>query len=202
VTVTDLLFFQILSAFMPAHLKEISPGRPIFNIAMPVWVIADLDIGLDGRVHFPRILTGGEPLRSTALSHMSGWIFEPARASLSVESRVTAIFLSRSREVFSAAHSDLSGISAAGSDMPPIPFSLSDPGYPPMSIAEGEVVLELLLSEAGSIQTTRPVKGIPGLTKFTEEAVRNWKFRSAMRSGQPVAGTVIVLISYLRPAIS
>jgi Gram-negative bacterial TonB protein C-terminal len=202
VILTYLLLFQILAALMPAHLKEISPGQPFFNIIAPTWVIADLDIGLDGRGHFPRILTGGEPLRSSALSRVSGWIFEPARTTIPVESHVTAVFLFRPREIFSALQPDLSAISAEGSDTPPIPISLSDPGYPPTCIAEGEIVLEFLLSETGSIQTTRVVNGIPGLTKFTEEAVRNWKFRPAMRSGQPVPGTVIALISYLRPAVS
>ena len=196
------VFFQTLTAFAPAHLKESAPVQPSFNVIASTWVIADLDIGPDGRVHLPRVLKGEEPLRSTALSRVNRWIFEPARNPVPVESHVTAVFLFRPREIFSAPPPDLSDISAEGTDLPPIPISLSDPGYPPTVIAEGEVVLELLLSETGSIPIVRAIKAIPGLTKFTEDAVRRWKFRPSTRSGQSIPGTIIVVISYLRPAVS
>ena len=174
------VFFQVLAAFTPAHLKEIAPVQPTFNVITPTWVIADLDVGLDGRVHLPTVLKGEEPLRNTTLSSVNGWIFEPARNSVPVDSHVTAVFLFRPREIFSAQPPDLSNMPASeGTDLPPIPISLSDPGYPPTVIAEGEVVLELLVSETGSIPVVRVIKGIPGLTKFTEEIVRRWKFRSA-----------------------
>src|SRR5437867_8572630 len=157
VTTGNLIFFlllQIPAAFIPAHLKEITPVQPNFNVVAPTWVIADFDIGLDGRVHLPRVLKGGEPLSSTVLSSVSGWIFEPARTAVPVGSRVSAVFLFRPRDIFPAPPpdlSDLSDISAVGTDTAPVPISLSDPGYPPAAIAEGEVVLELQLSETGSI---------------------------------------------------
>jgi TonB family protein len=182
-------------------LKQIAPIEHNLNIIATTWVIADLDIGSDGHVRFATALKGEEPLRGIVVSNATRWNFLPARMTTPVESHVTAVFLFRPREIFSSPAPDLSGMSVAGLDRPPIPVSLSDPGYPAASIAEGEVVLELRLSETGSIQNVRVVKGIPGLTEFTRQAVRSWRFVPALRKGTPVPGTVIAVISYLRPLV-
>ena len=197
-----LLLLHLPAAFEPAHLKEIAPVPPNFNVVTPTWVIADLSIGIDGRVYLPTVLKGGEPLLGTALSSVSRWMFEPARTNVPVDSHVTAIFLFRARGLFSAPPPDLSDISVVGTDTPPIPVSVSDPGYPPTSVAEGEVVLELRISETGSIGPVSLIKDTPGLSAFTEDAVRRWKFSPATRSGQPVPGTVVAVVSYLRPVVS
>src|SRR2546426_2207397 len=94
-----LLFvlLQIPTEFEPAHLKKVASVEHNPNVIATTWVIADLDIGLDGHVRFPRVLKGGEPHRSSVLSSVSNWIFAPARATTEVESHVTAVFLFRSR---------------------------------------------------------------------------------------------------------
>ena len=189
----------------PAHVQAIAPVQTNadLNVVSSTWVITDLNIGKEGRVHFPRALKGGDPLRRNVLWSVSGWTFSPARTladdGAELDSHVLAIFLFRGRDIFSASAPNLSGVEAAGPDRPPIPLSLSDPGYMPNSVAEGAVVVELRLLQSGAIDTVRVVKGIPGLSEFTEHAVRSWKFAPALSSGQPVPGTVVVSISYLRP---
>jgi len=198
------LFFslQVPTEVEPPHVKQIVPAEPNLNIVYSTWVIADLYVGTDGSVHFPTVLKGEEPFRSSVLSSVSRWTFSPARAATPVESHVTAVFLFRARDIFSLPPPDLSDIPAAGPDRPPIPVSLADPGYLATSIAEGEVVLELEISKSGSIQNVGIVRAILGLTEFTERAVRSWRFAPALRAGLPVPGTVIVTISYLRPAVA
>jgi TonB family protein len=70
-----------------------------------------------------------------------------------------------------------------------------------MSVAEGEVILELRLSASGSLEKLTVLQGVPGLTEFTERKVRSWRFVPALRAGQAVPGTVVVAISYLRPVV-
>lgn len=197
-----LLLLKIPASFTPAHLQKVVPLQPPSNVIAPVWVIADLGIGVDGRVYLSRVLKGGEPLSGSALTNVNGWIFEPARIVAPVESHVTAIFLFRPRDIFSFPPPDLSRISLEGADAPPIPISLSDPGYPATLVAEGEVVLELKVSETGSVLAIETIKRIAGLERLTEETVRSWKFKPAMHSGEPTAGTAVVVITYLRPAVS
>jgi len=185
--------------FEPAHLEQIAPVEHNPNVIASTWVIAGLDVGVDGHVRSATVVKGEEPLRSAVLASVRRWVLTPARTRTPVESRVTGVFLFRGRDIFSAPPPDLSGVSFAGPDRPPIPVRLSDPGYLVNSIAEGEVVLELRLSEAGSIQNVRVVKGIPALAEFTDQAVRSWRFAPALQMGQPVPGTVIVVVSYVRP---
>jgi hypothetical protein len=194
-------FLKAPAQFEPAHLKETVSVQPVATIIHSSWVIADLDIGQDGRVHLPTVLKGDETFRSKVLSSVSLWTFSPAQLNGPVESHVTGVFLFRSRDMFGAAPPDLSGIQAEASDSGPIPVSVTDPGHLATSVAEGEVVLDLRISESGSIQDVRTVKGILGLTEFTNQAVRSWKFATALMSGKAVAGTVIVTISYMRPAV-
>jgi hypothetical protein len=47
----------------------------------------------------------------------------------------------------------------------------------------------------------RLVKGVAGLTEFTEQAVRSWRFDPAVWNGIAVPGTVIAVVSYLRPVV-
>jgi TonB-like protein len=198
----NLLFVlcQVPSVFEPPHLTQFAPVGHNPNIVASTWVIGNLDIGADGAVKAATALRDA-PLPGTVFSSVSRWRFTPGYATTPVESQVAAVFLFRPRDIYSSAAPDLTGISVAGLNRPPIPISLSDPGYLATSIAEGEVILELSLSETGAIQNVRVISGVAGLGEFTEQAVRSWRFASALWNGMPVPGTVIAVVSYLRPVL-
>ena len=195
------LLFRVPVDLEPPHLTRTTPVELSLNVVASTWVVADLEIGIAGRITSVTGLRGGEPLLGSALSSVSHWEFTPSRAPAPVESHVTAIFLFRPRQIFSGSSLDLSALSFPSPDRPPIPLGLSDPGYMANSIAEGWVILEVQVSGAGSVQSVRMVRGVPGLTEFTQQAVRNWRFAPATLNGVPVPGTAIVAISYLRPVI-
>jgi TonB family protein len=163
--------------------------------------MGDLEIGVNGTVKSMVGLRGDNPLPGGVLSSLSRWRFTPAYATGPVESHVATVFLFRARDIFSSTGPDLAGVSAAGLNRPAIPIELSDPGYLATSIAEGEVILELRVSETGAIQNVRVVNGVAGLSEFTERAVRSWRFAAASWNGMPVPATVIVVVSYLRPVV-
>jgi len=195
------VLWQLQTMFEPPRLTQLLPVGHNPNTVASTWVIGDLDVGVDGSVKSATALKGDSPLPGTVLSSVSRWRFAPANATAPVESRVATVFLFRSRDIFPYSGPDLAGISVAGLTRPPVPISLSDPGYPATSIAEGEVILELRLSETGAIQNVRVVSGVPGLTEFTERAVRTWRFAGSLWNGMPVPGTVVAVVSYLRPAV-
>jgi TonB family protein len=82
---------------------------------------------------------------------------------------------------------------------PAFPQSISDPGYPQNSIAEGTVVLEVTVDKGGNPIDIRVVHDIPTLTEISRSAVRSWRFLPAVDSGETVEGKVIVAIVYQRP---
>jgi hypothetical protein len=195
------LLFRVPVDLEPPHLTRAAPVGLNLNVVASTWVVADLGIGVDGSVTSITGVRGGEPLLGSALSSASRWEFTPSRTPGPAASHVTAIFLFRPRGIFSGSSLDLSALSFPNPNRPPIPVGLADPGYMPNSIAEGWVILEVQVSSAGSIQNVRTVQGVPGLTEFTQQAVRNSRFAPATLNGVPVPGTAIVAISYLRPVI-
>ena len=62
-------------------------------------------------------------------------------------------------------------------------------------------MLQLRVADTGAIENVRVVSDAPGLAAHTESAIRSWRFESAVRNGNPVTGTVIVVASYLRPVL-
>jgi hypothetical protein len=182
-------------------LKQFAPIAPPINVIGVAWAVNDLSIGRDGRVMSATSLKGDDPFRSFVEALTSRWLFEPARTTSPVEGRAAAIFLFRPRTIFPAGQLDLSRMPASGQDRPPVPVSLSDPGYPANSVAEGVVIVELQLTDTGVIDNVLPLNTISGLTIFTAQHVRTWKFEPALSKGVPVRGTVVAGISYLRPLV-
>jgi hypothetical protein len=196
-----LLLLQIVE-FDPAHVQLAPPVETNLNIVSSTWVIADIGVTVEGRVQFPKILKGADPLAKDVLWNVSRWVFKPARSVSEVSSHVAGVFLFRGREMYSSPPPNLTDIRLSGPDRPPVPIYLTDPGYLPNSIAEGEVLLEVRLTESGSIANMYAITLIPGLTEFTQAAVSSWKFAPAYVGGQPVPGTVVVCVSYLRPVLA
>ena len=61
---------------------------------------------------------------------------------------------------------------------------------------EGTVVVQALVGADGRVRETRVVKSIPMLNGAAQEAVRQWRFKPAATSGQPVATWVSVPMAF------
>ncbi len=74
-------------------------------------------------------------------------------------------------------------------DIPPITLKTVEPEYPPLAKRmgiEGTVVVNALISENGDVIQTFIIKGIKGpygLNEVAEKAVRQWKFKPALKNG-------------------
>jgi outer membrane biosynthesis protein TonB len=99
-----------------------------------------------------------------------------------------------------------SGASSSGPEKPaalryepPQVLSAVDAAYPVNSVAFGTVVLEVGLNAAGKIERVAVVRDIPPLTGSAEQAVRQWTFRPARLDGRPVASSLPVAFTFVRP---
>ncbi|MFO0612853.1 MAG: energy transducer TonB [Polyangiaceae bacterium] len=73
---------------------------------------------------------------------------------------------------------------------PPVPLSMSPPGYPPAAKSagvEGTVVIQYVVTESGAVTQVQAVKGPPELTAACLAAVSSWKFKPALSKGAPVS---------------
>jgi periplasmic protein TonB len=62
----------------------------------------------------------------------------------------------------------------------------------------GTVELEVLISEAGAVETVTPVSGNPVLTKPAAECLKKWKFKPFVQDGNPVKAQVVMKIGFSR----
>ena len=75
------------------------------------------------------------------------------------------------------------------------------PRYPPQALRrreEGEVILRVLVDVNGDPSTIEVEKTSRSrlLDRAAMDAVKNWKFNPGLKNGQPVAGWVLVPISF------
>ena len=91
-----------------------------------------------------------------------------------------------------------------GGDIRP-PQKIRDvaPRYPSIAQAsrvEGIVILEALISEDGSVQNVKVLRGKPLLDQAAVDAVRQWLFTKPLLNGEPVPVVMTVTVSFsLRP---
>ncbi len=77
-------------------------------------------------------------------------------------------------------------------DSPPLLTKKVEPKYPPLALrsgAQGTVTVNALISEKGDVLRTEILRGLKygfGLEEAAENAVRQWKFRPAMKDGARV----------------
>jgi protein TonB len=76
-----------------------------------------------------------------------------------------------------------------------------EPEYPAMSQARGEqgvVAVLLRISETGQVQEVEVVtsSGYRALDEAAKRAVARWRFRPAVRNGEPVPGTLRTSIHF------
>jgi TonB family protein len=83
---------------------------------------------------------------------------------------------------------------------PPVPISKREPSYTFLArIAriQGSVSLSLVVGRDGSLREVRLVRGLGyGLDERAVESILKWKFRPAIKDGQPVSVTVNVEMNF------
>jgi TonB family protein len=63
--------------------------------------------------------------------------------------------------------------------------------YPIHSTAVGTVVLEMTISEKGTVENVRIIREIPSLTEAAVESVRKWQFKPAISDGKPTRSRAV-----------
>ena len=87
-------------------------------------------------------------------------------------------------------------------DTPPILIRRVQPKYPPVALnqnIEDKVLMNTLISEGGEVIETRIIRGEKvnyGFNQATEEAVRQWRFRPAIKDGVKVKVWKPILITF------
>lgn len=65
---------------------------------------------------------------------------------------------------------------------------------------EGMVILQAVITKAGTVRAVSVLKSLPGLTEAAVKAVRGWKFKPATLDGRPVEVYYSLTINFVAPA--
>jgi len=188
-------------SYLPPQLRQAAVLEYPFTTTGTQWVVLDLELNHGGSVQSAQVLQGSSPFLEIVLSSVNQWEFTTATAEGPTKSHVTAVFMFRPRDLFSASPLSVSQIYMRSSDSAALPVQLSDPGYPTNSVGEGLTILEMRVSDSGITDGVRVIRDTPGLAAHTETVARTWKFQPAKRNGAATTGTVIVVAWYLRPIL-
>jgi outer membrane biosynthesis protein TonB len=204
IIVALLLQLPANDALIPAKLMSAVAPKPPLNAIAATCVLADVPVDVQGRAGSVTILEGLGPFNDSAKSAIKQWKFAPSTLKgKPAASRVGVL------TVFRPASIGTEGLggpslgykqpSPQQNSHPPLPISISDPGYPQSATTMGVVIIELTIDKQGIPSSIQTVLDIPALTQIARDAIQSWRFMPAMESGKPVNGTLIVAISFLRP---
>jgi TonB family protein len=77
------------------------------------------------------------------------------------------------------------------------------PAYPPAAVPDklqGQVIVRIVVSETGDVETAEVVSGNPVLANAAVDAAKQWKFKPYIRNGQPVKAAVKLPFDFAVPA--
>lgn len=77
------------------------------------------------------------------------------------------------------------------------------PAYPPAAVPDklqGQVIVRLVVSETGDVETAEVISGNPVLANAALDAAKQWKFKPYIRNGQPVKAAVKLPFDFVPPA--
>jgi TonB family protein len=80
---------------------------------------------------------------------------------------------------------------------------LVKPAYPPAAVPDklqGQVIVKIVVSETGDVESTEVISGNPVLANAAVDAAKQWKFKPYMRNGQPVKAAVKLPFDFAVPA--
>jgi TonB family protein len=169
--------------------------------------IVTLQVNLDenANVRSVQVVKDMPPLASAAETAVQGWSFVSATENgtgVPSSIRVTAVF-----NPFNPAGVGLPspGLESTGNggSAPYIPSqvtSVSYATYPPNTVANGTVVLDVKIGSAGGIKRVGVVHGAAALTGAALSSVRTWSFSPAMRNGKAVESHTVVAFVFPSPA--
>jgi hypothetical protein len=199
---TFILLILLVDVPFGPRLSIAPPPRAPIKTIETGFVILDMDIDTSGKTSRIETAQGMSPFVEPSLGAARQWLFEPLPKS-QLALPITAVFLFRARTLLPGrAFGVKVPTEASAGDTPPRPITITDPGYPVQSAAEGIVILQLQIDAGGWVRHTEVVRDVPSLTGAATHGVSQWRFEPAMHAGKPIPGVAIAVISFLRPVLS
>lgn len=195
------------SHFVPPDITSATDiAYPINNVASG---LVSLQVGLTAAGQVENVLTVRDipGLTARAISAVTSWTFTPAKLDgQAVESTINV------HVVFNPGAPQIQNLQLTpGAPVPQpnppgyLPPELSQVSYavyPPNSIAQGAVVLDLRIDKSGQIKKITTIRGIPSLTEAATAAAKTWSLNPAKLNDKPQDAKLVIAFVFRSPTIS
>jgi TonB family protein len=84
----------------------------------------------------------------------------------------------------------------------PFPVEWARPLYPPNAMGDAVVIVEVRVGDNGGIRGARVLRSTPGFDAAATDAAWQWRFRPAVRDGQPVPAIAYLVFGFRAPVTS
>ncbi len=195
-----LLLPLIAAAFEPARLERGTVGSIPYGTAAAG--VASIDVGVNerGRVTDVKVIQDLEPFGGVLRQSVQSFSFQPARESgRAVSTRVLVAGLFRPAMLLFPAPDSLASPPPDAESAVPVPTSVEVPPYPPNAVGSVTVLVEVAVTESGSVSEARIVGETSGFDDAALSAARSWTFRPASRGGSPVAAQAYLVFVFRQP---
>jgi TonB family protein len=190
------------SGFCPAR-RLSGPMPPPSPPNAVGWIDQTFELTVDaaGLVAGTNLLEGTSADANLVVPAVSRWLFRPATdEGRAVASRVLVVAMYRPPVTYNGpvAGSPPVAIAAPSREIP-LPATVTRPMYPLQGIAEGVVLVEVLVGPDGRVRAAAVIDGVDGLNQAALAAARDWSFHPAGRNGQPAAAFAYLIFGFRRP---
>jgi hypothetical protein len=180
--------------------------HPINNIASGL-VTVSLNLSARGEarnVHIVRDIPG---LTAGVTNAVNSWTFTPAKLDgIAVPStlNVHVVFnpgTPQNQQLQLPPSAPLPSLNPAGY-LPPTLSQVSYAVYPPNSIAQGAVVLDVLIDKDSQIKKVTTIRDVPSLTQAAVAAVKTWSINPANLNDKKLDAKLVVAFVFRSPTMS
>ena len=164
-------------------------------------VLLELAVGEDGKVLKGHTLRSTPPFTELLVDAVRLWRFQPAEErGKEVESAVLVAGLFRPPTLTGPDPREAPEDVNPPSKLIPMPYAMARPDYPSSAVADGVVLVEIIVERDGTVEAARVLRSSAAFDNAATEAVLQWKFRPARRDGQPVPSLAYVVFGFRQPA--
>lgn len=194
-----LLSFAPQEVFVPARFTSGTPPGLAVLAPSGGLVGLELQIAPSGIVQEATVIDDAPPFTEEMKKIVRLWRFEPARLDgRPAESRVAVIALFRAPILLGGAPPPPKRVSSPSAEIP-YPTSTATPAFPPQSLYEGVVMLDVEVDERGEAAEVEILGQPEGFAAVAVEAARQFRFQPARRDGRPVRAHAVLVFGFPQP---
>jgi len=162
-------------------------------------VILQVSVTRGGIVNAIDVARSAATFTEVMTAAVRGWRFQPAEDSGPVDSKVLVAAVFRPPTLYAPSTTSVANDVTSLSRDVPSPTRIVTPSYPPQSIGNQAVLVEVHVAAAGAVTSADVLGAASGFDDAALRAARSWTFRPAEVAGAPAPAVAYIIFGFRQP---